>query len=199
MVGALVTTLGPAADSPVTAVQQGLACALLVLGSGLLISSFVGRTGAGTVFWGLVTACLLTVTAALPSDVDTDWIRKEWRPVSVADTRQGYELGAGLAQLDLTDLPVRDGQTVPVHVQVGTGRVEVVVPEDVTVKVRIDVGLGDIRSPRASDRDTGVGGGLTEEYTLPASEGSGGDARTGKIELRIGMAAGTVEVTRVAS
>ncbi|MDH6225462.1 PspC domain-containing protein [Streptomyces sp. MJP52] len=216
VVGSLVTGLSQAGTPAVTAVQHGLACALLVLGAGLVTSSFLGRTGAGTVFWGLVTAGMLTVTAALPRDVDADWIRREWRPASVADTRAGYQLGLGLARLDLTDLPVTDGQTVPVRVEVGTGRVEVVVPDDVTVRTRIDVGLGDIRSPSDSGRDTGAGAGLTEEYTLRAVDGGkgtdgdggrdgngdgdgGDDGKAGTIELWVEVGAGNAEVTRVAS
>ncbi|WP_151771711.1 PspC domain-containing protein [Streptomyces abyssomicinicus] len=205
-VGSLVTVLSETGGPAVTAVQHGLACALLVLGAGMVVSSFLGRTGAGTVFWGLVTAGLLTVATALPRDVDADWIRREWRPVSVADTRDGYQLGLGMARLDLTDLPVKDGQTVPVRVNVGSGRVEVVVPDDVTVRARINVGLGDIRSPSSPGRDTGAGAGLTEEYTLRAVDGGGtdGDAdgnekEAGTIELRIEVGAGNAEVTRVAS
>jgi phage shock protein PspC (stress-responsive transcriptional regulator) len=203
VVGALAIGLAPAGASPVAAVQHGLAWALLVFGAGLAVSAFAGRTGAGTVFWGLLTAVLLTVATALPRDVDADWIRKEWRPDSVADTRSGYEVGFGLARLDLTELPVRDGQTVPVRVGVGTGRVEVVVPDDVTVRTRIDVGVGDINSPSETGRDTGSGTGLVEEYTLRAVDGGSGDGgdggKAGTIELRIEVGAGDAEVTRVAS
>ncbi|MGW0929302.1 PspC domain-containing protein [Streptomyces sp. NPDC002644] len=201
--GVLATGLGGDGTPAVSAVQQGLACALLVLGLGLAVSSFLGRTGAGTVFWGLVTAALLTVSAALPRSVDADWMRVEWRPASAAEARDGYQLGMGLARLDLTQLPVTDGQTVPVQADVGTGRLEVIVPDDLRVRTRIEVGMGDIRSPAAAGKDTGLGGGLIEEYTLPAADGGDGDGQDGRpagtIDLRLEVGAGNVEVTRVAS
>jgi phage shock protein PspC (stress-responsive transcriptional regulator) len=208
--GSLATGLSWPHDPPVTAVQQGLACALLVLGIGMAVSAFLGRTGAGTIFWSLVTAALLTVTAALPPNTDADWIRVEWRPHTAAEAREGYQLGAGLARLDLTDVPVTNGRTVPVQVELGAGRLEVVVPDDVTVRARIEVGVGDIRSPAVAGQNTGLGGGLFEEYELPAatdgerSRTDHGGARqkyrqAGTLDLRLEVGAGSAEVTRVAS
>ncbi|MEU3557155.1 PspC domain-containing protein [Streptomyces fragilis] len=218
--GSLTAGLSWSGVPPVTALQQGLACALLVFGTGTVVSSFLGRTGAGTFFWSLVTAGLLTVTAALPPNADADWIRVEWQPRTAAEAREGYQLGAGLARLDLTDVPVKDGRTVPVRVELGAGRLEVVVPDDVTVRARVEVGVGDIRSPAAAGKDTGLGGGLLEEYTLPAVSGAepsgtgigkgtdqGGngngnrrsDGEAGTLDLWLEVGAGSAEVTRVAS
>jgi phage shock protein PspC (stress-responsive transcriptional regulator) len=216
--GALTVRFSWPDGPPVTAVQHGLACALLVLGIGMAVSSFLGRTGAGTFFWGLVTAALLTVTAALPPNTDADWIRVEWRPRTATEARAGYELGAGMARLDLTDVPVEDGRTVPVQVEMGAGRLEVIVPDDVAVRARIEVGVGDIRSPTAAGQNTGPGGGLIQEYTLPAAgngaksggtedsgdstakgNGNGNGETAGTLELRLEVGAGSAEVTRVAS
>ncbi|MFE5209534.1 PspC domain-containing protein [Streptomyces sp. NPDC056600] len=205
--GSLATGLTWSDEAPVTALQQGLACALLVFGAGLVVSSFLGRTGVGTIFWSLVTAGLLTVTAALPPDADADWIRVEWQPHNTAEVRENYQLGAGLARLDLTELPVKDGRTVPVRVELGAGRLEVVVPDDVTVRARVEVGVGDIHSPAAVGKDTGPGGELLEEYTLPAQSGgersstedSRRDGKAGTLDLWLEVGAGSVEVTRVAS
>ncbi|MER5475428.1 PspC domain-containing protein [Streptomyces sp. NPDC002734] len=205
--GSLATGLTWSDEAPVTALQQGLAWALLVFGAGLVVSAFLGRTGVGTIFWSLVTAGLLTVTAALPPDADADWIRVEWQPRSTAEVREGYQLGAGLARLDLTDVPVKDGRTVPVRVELGAGRLEVVVPDDVTVRARVEVGVGDIHSPAAAGEDTGPGGGLLEEYTLPAQSGgernstedSRRDGKAGTLDLWLEVGAGSAEVTRVAS
>ena len=49
--------------------QTGLACALAVFGLGIAVSSFLGRTGAGTVFLAIVTAALLGGAAAMPRDI----------------------------------------------------------------------------------------------------------------------------------
>ncbi|MBW8822459.1 MAG: PspC domain-containing protein, partial [Streptomyces sp.] len=52
-----------------TSLQTGLSCALIVLGLGIAISSFLGRTGAGSIFLSIVTAGLLATATALPKDI----------------------------------------------------------------------------------------------------------------------------------
>ncbi|MER7520089.1 PspC domain-containing protein [Streptomyces sp. NPDC126499] len=130
-----------------TNLQIGLVAALAVFGLGLVVSSFLGRTGFGTVFLMIATAGLLTVASVLPKEISTVWARETWRPATVAAVQPRYELGTGVGTLDLSALAVPAGSTVVTRVEVGAGRLEVIVPRDVTVKLRAQAGLGDLRLP----------------------------------------------------
>ncbi|WP_199824913.1 PspC domain-containing protein [Streptomyces maremycinicus] len=184
-------------DHPLgTSLQAGLAAALIVLGVGIAVSSFLGRTGAGSVFLAIVTAGLLAGTAVLPKDIGTRWIDTVWQPAAVADVRPDYDLGTGDGTLDLSRLELAKGQTVSTNAEVGAGRLRVIVPPDVTVKVRIDVGLGDIQLPGDDEKDVDVQPGKHKEVTLsPVSGGKDG----GTIDLDLQVGVGQAEVARAAS
>ncbi|MGW2043901.1 PspC domain-containing protein [Streptomyces sp. NPDC001858] len=196
LAGGLVTRL-TWDDHPLgTSLQAGLAAALIVLGGGIAISSFLGRTGAGSVFLAIVTAGLLACTAALPKDIGTHWTDTTWRPTAVAQVRSAYDLGTGEGTLDLSRLDLAKGQTVSTNAEVGAGRLRVIVPPDVIVKVRIDVGLGDIQLPGDDEKDVDVEPGKHKEVTLrPAS----GNADAGTIDLDLQVGVGQAEVARAAS
>ncbi len=201
-----------------TALQTGLACALAVFALGLVLSAFVGRTGAGTVFLTVVTALLLAGASALPRQIGTDWTRVEWRPASVADVRPRYALGSGVGTLDLSALDVRAGRTVRVAAEVGAGRLAVTVPADATVRVRARADLGDVRLPPAGPPTGGAttGGGATAGAPTDRADANddidpaldrdvtrtllppAGGAPGGTLVLDLRIAAGLVEVTRAA-
>ncbi|MFI8519087.1 PspC domain-containing protein [Streptomyces sp. NPDC085481] len=135
-------------DHPLgTSLQIGLAAALAVFGVGLVVSSLVGRTGFGTVFLTVVTAGLLALASALPKEISTEWVRETWRPASVAAVQTRYVLGTGIGTLDLSALAVPAGTTLATRAEVGAGKLEVIVPKNVTVKLRVQLGLGDLRLP----------------------------------------------------
>ncbi|MET9253390.1 PspC domain-containing protein [Streptomyces sp. NPDC003717] len=184
-------------DHPVgSSVQTGLACALAVFGLGIALSAFVGRTGFGSVFLALVTAALLTGTAALPHQHGSGWIRSVWRPAAAAEVRQQYEVGAGTGTLDLTGLKLSDGQTVTTRADVGLGRVRVVVPADMTVRLDVEVGVGDIQLPGDDRKDIDVAPGKHQRLVLaPASGTTGG----GTLDLDLEVGVGQAEVTRAGS
>ncbi|MFD7066479.1 PspC domain-containing protein [Streptomyces sp. NPDC059913] len=187
-----------------TSLQFGLAAALAVFGLGMVVSSFLGRTGFGTVLLAMVTAVLLVGSAALPKDISTHWVRETWRPASVAAVQPQYRLGTGDARLDLTGLTVPEGETVTTAVKVGAGRAVVVVPKDVTVKVAARVAVGDIALP--VNRFGGLADGIGHEAginpaqevhrTLPPPRGG---KPAGTVELRLDMSIGELEVTRADS
>ncbi|MCD9873415.1 PspC domain-containing protein [Streptomyces guryensis] len=176
--------------------QTGLSCALLVLGLGIAVSAFLGRTGAGSVFLALITAALLAGSAALPKDVGTHWIRTTWQPAAVADVQQKYDVGSGVGTLDLSRLHPAEGRTVSTRAEVGMGRLKVIVPKDVTVKLSIDVGVGDIQLPGDKPGDVDVEPGKHKETTL--SPVSGGK-NTGTLDLGLQVGLGQAEVSRAAS
>ncbi|MFJ1915289.1 PspC domain-containing protein [Streptomyces sp. NPDC088147] len=179
-----------------TSLEIGLAAALAVLGLGLVVSSFLGRTGLGTIFLAMVTAGLLAASAAVPKDITTEWGRRQWTPAAVASVEPRYELGSGIATLDLTGLAVPRGQTVRTSAEVGAGQLKVVVPEGVTVKVRATAGFGDISLPGEPPDEVNISPDQSRQRTLSPRAGS---APAGALELRLEIGVGQVEVTRAAS
>lgn len=180
-----------------TALQIGLAAALAVFGAGMLISAFVGRTGFGTLLLAMITAGLLAGASALPKDITTHWAREDWRPATVAAVQPRYELGSGQVRLDLTRVAVPRGQTLSTEVEVGAGRVVVLVPEAVTVKVNARAGLGDITLPgERRQGDVDIRPSRNEHRTLPPAEGT---KAAGTVELDLEVGIGQVEVSRATS
>ncbi|MGW2177382.1 PspC domain-containing protein [Streptomyces sp. NPDC001732] len=187
-----------------TSLQFGLAAALAVFGLGMLVSSFLGRTGFGTVVLAMLTAVLLAGASALPKDISTRWVREGWRPASVAAVRSDYHLDTGVARLDLTGITVPRGDSVTTKVGVGAGRVVVVVPKEVTVEVNARAALGDIslpvdnpgKAPARQPVDVDIRASRNEHRTLPPAPGG---KPAGTVELTLEVGIGQVEVTRAAS
>ncbi|WP_200301857.1 PspC domain-containing protein [Streptomyces adelaidensis] len=176
--------------------QTGLACALAVFGLGIAVSAFLGRTGAGSIFLAVVAAGLLACTAALPANITTDWARTEWTPRNAQSVAARYELGTGVGTLDLSKVDVSEGETLATSVEVGAGKVKVVVPPDVTVRLDIEVGLGDIQLPGDDQEDLDVAPDKSDRLTLSPAKGSGSGG-TITIDLEVGL--GQAEVARATS
>ncbi|WP_329022327.1 PspC domain-containing protein [Streptomyces sp. NBC_00690] len=179
-----------------TSLQIGLVCALGVFGLGIAISSVIGRTGVGTVMMTVVTALLLAGAAALPKDISTRWLQKEWAPTAVSDIKPRYELGSGDATLNLTAVPVPTGGSVSTTAEVGAGRLKVVVPKDAVVTVWATADFGEISLPGDAKNDIDISTDVERRQSLPAPKGA---KPMGGIELRLKVAIGQVEVTRAAS
>ncbi|WP_371790995.1 PspC domain-containing protein [Streptomyces sp. NBC_01471] len=173
--------------------QIGLACALAVFGLGMLLSSFIGRTGSGTIVLVVLTTALLAGASALPKTVTSHWTRTEWRPASVSAVHPRYEVGTGVGTLNLRSLNVPPGASVRTHVEVGAGRVSVVVPKNVTVRLHAEVGLGDIQLPGENQQDIDISPARERTITL-APRGGGRTGGTVDLHLKVGV--GQVEVTR---
>ncbi|MEV8555370.1 PspC domain-containing protein [Streptomyces sp. NPDC051917] len=179
-----------------TSLQTGLACALAVFGLGITISAFLGRTGAGTVFLAVVTAALLAGASAMPKDITTHWRETSWAPAATAQVRPAYDLGTGRGTLDLSRVRPGKGRAVTTDAHVGAGQLKVIVPADATVRMRIEVGVGDIRLPGDSRKDVDVQPHRLKNVTLTPAKGAK-DAGTLDLTLKVG--AGQVEVDRAAS
>jgi predicted membrane protein len=76
------------------------------------------------------------------------------------------------------------------------GQLKVVIPKDVTVRLNIDVGVGDIQLPGDDQRDVDVAPGKHKELTLAPVDGSK-DGGTLDLTLEVGL--GQAEVARAAS
>ncbi|MFC9113242.1 MULTISPECIES: PspC domain-containing protein [Streptomyces] len=179
-----------------TSLQTGLAAALGVTGLGVAVSAFLGRTGAGSIVLAILTAGLLAGSTAVPEDIGTDWTRTGWQPASVAQIRPLYDLGAGEGELDLSAIRVPAGDSVSTQVEVGLGRIHVIVPRDVTVRLNVEVGVGDIQLPGDGRKDVDVAPGKHQRMTLEPPAGS---AKAGTLRLDLRVGAGQAEVTRATS
>ncbi|MGP3950414.1 PspC domain-containing protein [Streptomyces sp. 7N604] len=179
-----------------TSLQTGLACALAVFGLGLAISAFYGRAGGGTVILALLTCALLVSAAALPKSVTSDWVRTDWKPASAAAVRPDYGVGSGVGTLDLSGLKLDEDQTVATRASVGAGQLKVLVPKDATLKLDVEVGLGDLRLPGERRNDVDVSPGLRERMTIEPADGR---EPRGTLDLELEAGVGQVEVSRAAS
>lgn len=171
----------------------GLALAVLAVGVLLLVTSRSRHAG-GLVPLGIVLSALLVLTVVLPSPVVTDGGAgdRRYRPTSVTELAERYELGAGTLVLDLRDLrdppdaALADPATpTRTEVEVGVGEIRVLVPADLAVDVTAEAGTGEV-TVLGERRE-----GLSPSLAVPA------DADTDAVlvlDLRVGL--GTVEVTR---
>ena len=156
------------------ALGVGLAAAL---GGGVVIASLAVVTGlvlVGTAFvggarWLIVPALALVLplglVAAADLDLDGGVGDREYRPATLSELRDRYEIGIGAIDVDLTGLDLPSGRT-DLDIDVGLGEAVVHVPRGacVTSDVEIGAGLADI-----FDRENdGVDVAFAEEATPPA-------------------------------
>ncbi|WP_329064451.1 PspC domain-containing protein [Streptomyces sp. NBC_01429] len=202
-------------DHPLgTSVQIGLAAALAVFGIGLVVSSFLGRTGMGTILLVVLTAGLLSGASVIPKDISTRWSDQQWTAASAAAVQPRYELSSGRGTLDLRGLKVPEGQTVSTSARVAAGQLRVVIPEGVTVRVNAKADFGNVRFPGERADEANVSANQTRRLTLPPSTststgtdagtgtGTGKDTsetRAGTLRLNLEVGFGQVEVARAAS
>jgi len=124
------------------AVGGGTVVAALVIAAGVML---VAGAFLGGLRWLIVPALALAIPVAIiaAADVDLDGGigERDYRPATAADIRDRYELGIGSLTVDLRDTRLPKGPT-EVTVDVGIGEGVVVVPENVCVMSRADVGAG---------------------------------------------------------
>ena len=113
---------------------------VIVLGLALIAGAFgPGRR------WLLVPALVLavpaTVVQAADLRVEGGVGEREYRPLTDADLAGSYRLGVGELTIDMTDFDFSSGRT-DLHVDLGVGAIEVIVPETVCVSSRARVGAG---------------------------------------------------------
>ncbi|MFE6162779.1 PspC domain-containing protein [Streptomyces sp. NPDC056486] len=196
LAGGLGTALTWEEQSLSISLQTGLALALAVFGIGIALSAFLGRTGVGSIVLSVITAALLAGAAVLPKDISTSWAETEWRPTAVEQVKPQYELGTGLGTLDLTRAGPAKGRTVSTSAELGAGQLKVILPKDSTVKLDIEVGVGDIQLPDDPKRDVDIAPGKGKSVTLTPPAGS---KDGGTLELRVEVGIGQVEVARATS
>ncbi len=123
-----------------------------VVVAGLVIACGVGLIGGafrGGARWlvapALVLALPLGAVAATDLDVRGTWGDRTFTPSSIADVKQGYDMGAGSMRVDLRDVDVPAGRTV-LPVELGVGEIIVIADPDVCLTTQAKVSLGAVDS-----------------------------------------------------
>jgi hypothetical protein len=117
------------------------AIALLIVGAGLLVGSFWGRSR-GLVFLGLLIAPFALIASLTHVAFRGGTGDRTFIPVSAAEAAGGYRLGAGQMRIDLTQMDW--SQPVRIKATVAFGELDVAVPPDVRADVHSHVGAGQI-------------------------------------------------------
>jgi phage shock protein PspC (stress-responsive transcriptional regulator) len=115
---------------------------VIVLGLGLVAGAFSGGRR-----WLIVPALVLAAPAALVEAADlhvTGGVgEREYRPTTVSDVRDTYRLGLGEMVIDLRAVDFPAGRTA-MRVELGAGEARVIVPDDVCVSSRTEMGAGGV-------------------------------------------------------
>lgn len=179
-----VAALLDAAEAIDLTAQGVLAGGLVLVGAGLAVGAWFGRAR-GLIPLGIVVTLALMAVAAVDLPFRGGFGERVWRPTAVADVT-AYELVAGDATLDLTDLPLGESERT-VEASVGFGELTVVVPEGVNVEVDGHVGMGVLT----------VFGDMQDGVDLDAGETATGEVVQLRVQVHVGM--GEVVVRRAAA
>jgi phage shock protein PspC (stress-responsive transcriptional regulator) len=180
---ALLVALG--ADIPGVIVWAAM---LAVVAGGLLVSAWRGR--ARWLIAPAIVLLLITQAAAFIPRLETSLDasggigERRWTPTTSAT----FELGAGEAVLDLTDVAT----DADISARVGLGELTVLVPADAVVELTAQVDAGE--ATILGDRDTSGSVDLTRTIEALAP---GADPVTIDLEAEVGL--GNLEVRRAAS
>jgi phage shock protein PspC (stress-responsive transcriptional regulator) len=177
------------------ALGVGLAAAL---GGGVVIASLavvaglalIGTAFVGGARWLIVPALALVLPLGIVSaagiDLDGGVGDRDYRPASVAQLRDHYEVGIGSLTVDMTDIDLPANQTTNLALDVGLGEAVLYVPEEACVSSDVQVGVG------ASDILDRENDGVDVIYTDDAPAPAGRP----KIHVDADVGVGVIEIVR---
>ena len=139
-----------------------VALLVAVIGLGLIVGAWFGRPG-GLIVLGVVLIPLLVLSPLAElfdrrSVFNLEFSSTEltnYRPDSVWEILDEYELGVGELVIDLRDVDFA-GQSVSTEVDVGIGAVSVYLPDSVSARVYGRVGLGELQVGNQGNGGIGV-------------------------------------------
>jgi hypothetical protein len=121
----------------------GTVIAALVIAAGAML---VAGAFTGGMRWVILPALALAIPVAFVAAADVDFDggigEREYRPTSVTQIRDRYELGVGSLAVDFRSVRLPPDDPTDVTLDVGVGKAVVIVPEDVCVGSQADVGIG---------------------------------------------------------
>jgi phage shock protein PspC (stress-responsive transcriptional regulator) len=151
-----------------------IAGSLGAVGLLMVVLGIAGRRAGFLTFLAVILAISAWTSSVIPPGIDLGGrIGEEvWTPTSVAAgaPNHGYRLGVGHGVLDLSGLPTvgLNAATPPptVPVSIGTGQLEVRVPQGLTVKVLGHVSLGEILFPTEVSTDGNGGSDMSRSIVI---------------------------------
>ncbi|WP_084678581.1 PspC domain-containing protein [Actinopolymorpha alba] len=182
---AMIDRLGVASSGRATDIPAAgyIAVALAVVGLGLIVGTWFGRS-AGLIAVGILLALAL-IPASVAQRVVNESVDLTVRPVSVAGIEPTYDYPTGRLSVDLSAVPFQDRQNVTTSVDMGAGDVTVIVPPHVDVRFSGDVGVGDLTVFGNSES----GPDLSRSTVDYGADGPGGGVLTLKADVGIGRLA----------
>jgi len=162
-----------------------LSMATIVLGAGLLLGAFFGRARWLIVPAGIVATAAVAASAIAFAGVGVSLSSVDWGAYLGSGDRvePRYETGRGSFVLSLNDFD-RDVTTT---IEVGIGKLRVVVPDTARVQVDARVGIGQITALQST----------VEGYRQTLRTDSGTGTQLIKLTLRVGI--GQIEVVRASA
>jgi phage shock protein PspC (stress-responsive transcriptional regulator) len=122
----------------------GTAAAIVVIAAGAVLA---GAALEGYGRWLVLPVLSLALPVAFVSAANIDLHGgagdKEYRPAAAAQVRDSYRLGAGRLVVDLRDTKLSPGDH-PLRLRVGVGEAILLVPDDVCVSTKSNVGVGQV-------------------------------------------------------
>jgi phage shock protein PspC (stress-responsive transcriptional regulator) len=144
------------------------AIVIIAAGGALAFGAFTGGAR-----WLILPALALVLPVAAVSAAGIDLHGgagdREYNPVSAAQVRDSYRVGAGRLVVDLRQANLPSGDR-PLKLRVGAGQAALIVPDNVCVATRAKVGIGEVRA-----FDVGHGGVDVDWSDEPAA--AAGNAR----------------------
>lgn len=171
--------------------------ALVVLGGLLLLAAFdvISAGAAWGIFWAAALILLGVFLISGPRRKSHEW-RGSNHGAAVGDIRIGdtefdlhdmeTSIAAGQLRINLTKARIPAGET-KIKVNGGMGKIEILVPSDLAISVRAEVGAGSITVP--GQKDDGVG-----RQTFFASPGY--DTAERRVKLELSLMVGETIVSR---
>ncbi len=172
-----IAALLDAANAIELSAQAVLGGALVVIGTGLIVGAWIGRSR-GLIALGLILTLAVSAVGALDVPLTGGAGERTWRPVTTQQLDVPMRLAVGDGVLDLTDAPLLEGRH-DIDVSVGIGALTVIVPDGVDVRVNGHVSLGNLRM----FNEQHDGGGLDVSHADSESADLVIDARVGIGEL----------------
>jgi len=185
--GTLLVWAGLAVLTDVS-VETGLAGALLIVGVGFVLGSFIGGSRA-LILPALAIGGALAVMAVVDIPLSGPVGEQGWAPQSVAEVEDLYDVSIGEGTVDLTAIRPAAGDEVAVEASVGIGHLVVVVPADVALEVTSKVGTGE--SDVLGRQQGGVG--------ITANRSAEGSPDRGTLLLDLQVGVGHIEVQRTSA
>jgi hypothetical protein len=160
-----------------------VALALAIIGAGLLIGTWLGRSRA-LIAWGLIGTLLVLPATALGDFLDWE-LSGEDRTVTIDDAAALPEgpvsHSMGRVVYDMSDLELADGEDVALDVSHNIGQLQIIVPPEVDVTVNASTGMGHIAAFGVD-----VGGHQDITTTDLGADGEGGGTLTLDLALELG-------------